>query len=121
MFALKAPCGNCPFLKVGAIDLQPGRVEGIATSLIEDDHSHFSCHKTLSGSRKKIGPGESMCAGSMIYLQKVGRMNVAMRLGIITGLYNHTAMALQYDKVIDEMPLCEENNAPKDGLELEDW
>ena len=44
-FRLKKPCANCPFLKEGAIPLSRGRLEGIISTLIEDDQSTFQCHK----------------------------------------------------------------------------
>lgn len=46
LFRLKAPCANCPFLKAGGIKLNPGRLEGIKTHLLQDDFSSFYCHKT---------------------------------------------------------------------------
>lgn len=52
-FSFKKPCGNCPFRKEGAIHLEPGRLQGIAQSLVADDHSTFPCHKT--GLSKKGG------------------------------------------------------------------
>ena len=45
-FRLKAPCANCPFLKAGGIELNPGRLEGIKAHLLRDDYSSFYCHKT---------------------------------------------------------------------------
>lgn len=44
---LKRPCENCPFLVDGAIDLAPGRLEGIIEGLLVDDLSTFQCHKTI--------------------------------------------------------------------------
>lgn len=113
-FALKKPCDNCPFRKEGAIELQPGRVEGIIDSLLTDDHMAFHCHKTVDHDGFNDGvededddqyaPSgkEAMCAGAMVYLQKVGRMSVQMRLGVITGHYDIAAMAAQAGIVIDE-------------------
>jgi hypothetical protein len=37
-FRLKAPCANCPFLKAGGIELNPGRLEGIKAHLLRDDY-----------------------------------------------------------------------------------
>ena len=50
-YRLKKPCANCPFLKEGAIPLSRGRLEGIISTLIEDDHSTFQCHKTVHSKR----------------------------------------------------------------------
>lgn len=41
-FRLKKPCANCPFLKEGAIPLSRGRLEGIISTLVENDHSTFA-------------------------------------------------------------------------------
>lgn len=35
-FRLKKPCANCPFLKCGAIDLAPGRLDSIIAQLVGD-------------------------------------------------------------------------------------
>jgi hypothetical protein len=90
---LKKPCANCPFRKEGAIELQPGRLEGIIAGLEEDDHSTFLCHKTVhhesggewneSGDYEASG-NEAMCAGAAIYLMKIGRPTVTMRVALIT-------------------------------------
>lgn len=84
LFKLRKPCANCPFLKSGAIELRPGRLAGIIENLVDDDHSTFFCHKTVSradnqhldtGEYLPVGT-ESMCAGAMIYLEKsAGRLS----------------------------------------------
>lgn len=105
LFKLKKPCENCPFRKVGAIQLRPGRVEAIVDGLIRNDQSTFHCHKTVHGP-KGGGDGEltgeeSYCTGSMIYLQKIGQPNVAMRLGAGLKMFKPDDLAAQYDVVID--------------------
>lgn len=100
LFALKKPCANCPFLKEGAIDLAPGRLDGIIEHLTTDDMATFQCHKTVhskrggeweedeDGNSKYIPSGrESYCAGALIYLEKARKPTVAMRLGRAYGLY----------------------------------
>lgn len=91
---LKRPCSNCPFLKKGAIELNPGRLEGIIEGLVEDDHSTFQCHKTVHSSRGgewdddgnyKPSGHESMCAGAAAYLMKHKRPTVGMRLAFAVG------------------------------------
>lgn len=44
---LKKPCANCPFRKEGAIELVPGRLEGIINDIVENDMTTFHCHKTV--------------------------------------------------------------------------
>ncbi|MEZ1440132.1 hypothetical protein QVM41_28145 [Pseudomonas shirazica] len=94
---LKRPCANCPFLKEGAIELAPGRLDGIIEGLLEDDHSTFQCHKTVH-SRKggewdedgnyTASGHEAMCAGAAAYLMKNGSPSVAMRIAFATGAAN---------------------------------
>jgi hypothetical protein len=69
-------------------------LEGIISTLIEDDHSTFQCHKTVhskrggnwddEGSYESSGH-ESMCAGAAAYLMKRGRPTVGMRFAFATG------------------------------------
>ncbi len=93
-YRLKRPCSNCPFLKEGAIDLAPGRLEGIIEQLTTDDHSTFPCHKTVHCARGgewneegEYSPSghESMCAGAAAYLMKHRRPTVGMRLAFVSG------------------------------------
>ncbi len=96
-FALRKPCANCPFRREGAIELMPGRLEGIVNDLLEDDTSTFTCHKTLKSApepadeddgmlqRRAYQEGEKMCAGAAAYLMKQGRPSVGMRYALITG------------------------------------
>jgi hypothetical protein len=111
LFKLRRPCANCPFLKEGAIDLAPGRLAGIIRNLVVDDHSTFYCHKTVHGGRARgqhlesgeyVASGdESMCAGAMIYLEKIGRPTVGMRLGSIVGIYSRDCLKAHFARIID--------------------
>lgn len=107
---LKSPCANCPFLKKGAIELRPGRIEEIMER-IEDDTIIFPCHKTVrydkaNDDEESVVPfmDSSACAGAMIYLAKIGRPNIAMRLGARMGLISEADLMAQSDKVIDPPP-----------------
>lgn len=93
-YRLKKPCENCPFLKEGAIDLRPGRLEGIITHIESDDSTTFMCHKTVHSSKGgawsedgdyQPSGHESMCAGAAAYLLKLRRPTVGMRLAFISG------------------------------------
>jgi hypothetical protein len=111
MFALRRPCGNCPFRKEGAIPLAPGRLEGIIKHLTSSDWNQFQCHKTVhntktggswdeSGAYQATGQ-EAMCAGAIIYLEKLGQPSVGMRLGQVYGVYDPQALVSQFDEIID--------------------
>lgn len=104
LFRLKAPCGNCPFLRKGAIDLRPGRLEEIAEGLIRDDYSTFTCHKTLPSQIGKHG-AEAHCAGALIYLHKAKRPNVWMRLAAIGGADPMKRLLRSFDLVIEPLKL----------------
>ncbi|MDT4882850.1 hypothetical protein FQZ97_1188390 [compost metagenome] len=95
LLRLKKPCANCPFRKEGAIELRPGRLEGIIQGLVENDHSTFHCHKTVyskhGGTRDEEGSNtpsahEAMCAGAAAYLLKKRRPSVVMRVAFAYGL-----------------------------------
>lgn len=105
-FKLKRPCANCPFLKEGAIKLRPGRVESILHGLSADDHSTFSCHKTLDGEEDdeggyNPGGGEKMCAGAAAVLWKRGLPTVGMRLSLAFGMTTPELWEKNADIVID--------------------
>ncbi|GAB2875358.1 hypothetical protein GCM10027093_08460 [Paraburkholderia jirisanensis] len=110
-FALRKPCANCPFRTHGAIELAPGRLAGIVDGLVNDDRSTFHCHKTVHNDRTggewddegtyHASGSESMCAGAMIYLEKLGRPTVAMRLAVLFKLYDPARLLPHYGSVID--------------------
>lgn len=116
MFRLKKPCSNCPFRTSGAIELRPGRLQGIVSDLLADDWSSFTCHKTLHRAHDDdqdspaAGGRESMCAGAAIYLVKVGRPTVGMRLAHTLGHLNMEELAAHGPAVIDPLP---ESEAPR--------
>lgn len=107
---LHAPCGNCVFLKKGAIELRPGRRRGIIRDL-RDDRVMFFCHKTLGGDTSEDDggkggnyiPGErdKECAGAMIFRLKDGRMSQMMRISERLGLLDCAKLMEHADKVID--------------------
>ncbi|MGN7104855.1 hypothetical protein ACTHR6_24805 [Ralstonia holmesii] len=122
-FKLHKPCKNCPFRKVGAIELAPGRFEGIVKQLVEDDHSTFLCHETVHNERSggdwsdegeySATGRESMCAGAMILLEKLGRPTVAMRLGRVLGEYDPARLEASFEAVIE--PPTPDNQSPQRG------
>lgn len=95
LFAMKRPCKDCPFLKTNPIHLEEGRLDGIKSILIADDNIPFFCHKTTYSTgasleeetgRYNSSGQESYCMGAMAFLYAKQRVNVPMRLGLITGL-----------------------------------
>jgi hypothetical protein len=110
-FALRCPCANCPFRKDGAIELGPGRLAGIVEGLVSGEHLTFHCHKTVHNDRTggewdddgnyRASGQESMCAGAIVYLEKAGRPTVAMKLGVLYGMYDPERLEPCYSDVIE--------------------
>lgn len=112
---MKKPCPNCPFRKVGAIDLRQGRLKSIARELIADDTTPFLCHKTVyakgnegetiedeEGCETHLpGQKSSICPGSMAFLLKARSPNVAMRMGFALGLLDAGELKSFADEIID--------------------
>lgn len=92
---VKRPCSNCPFrADGGAIELRPGRLEGIVRGLLDDDMGTFVCHKTLS---KK----PATCAGAVGLLSKAGRLPVIARLALSWGLLTKEDIEASAAMVVD--------------------
>jgi hypothetical protein len=111
-FRVKKPCGNCPFLKEGAIELAPGRLQGIVEHLTSDDENSFWCHETVHNDRiggefddetgeYRSSGGEAYCAGAAIYLQKQQMSSKWMRIAFGLRILNLQQICEQADLVID--------------------
>ena len=98
--AMARPCADCPFLKVGAIELAPGRVEGILARLLADDMQGFVCHEAYYAKHRQ----RLQCAGAMAVLLKAGQPSVFMRLGAATGRVDLEALRQLGPVVIDPPP-----------------
>lgn len=116
---LKKPCANCPFLRDGAIELSPGRLEGIITDLAADDGINFQCHKTVHSKHGgewvegeddeqyyEPSGNESMCIGSAIYMLKIGRPSISMRFALMVKMITLDELVAQNDKIIEPLALC---------------
>lgn len=109
-FNLKKPCANCPFLKEGAIELRPGRVEGIQADLLANDFSTFQCHKTVHSKKGgewddegnyQASGNESACMGALGWLWKRGRLPVLGRLAMMRGDVTKDQLNRLADRLID--------------------
>ncbi len=109
-FRLMKPCANCPFLKKEGIDIGPQRLAEIQNHLLQNDRSTFQCHKTVhhprlggdwheDGTYKPSGQ-EAMCAGAMIWLEKMGRPTVSMRIAHYLGVYEPEAVMLHASLIV---------------------
>lgn len=76
-------CANCPFRATGAIELRPGRLQGIVADL-RNDSIIFPCHKT---SHKKT---VHACMGALAYQWKYSKLPIFARIGII-----HKALSIE--------------------------
>lgn len=99
-FDLKAPCGNCPFRKTGAIELRPGRLEGIIKSL-SDDHVTFPCHKTTEASGKG-GDHVQACMGATAFMHRRGRLSILLRLAIRMRMVSVPDIESVYPHLLDD-------------------
>lgn len=88
-FALKRPCGDCPFRSDKLPFLSRGRAQEIAESLHDD--ASFHCHQTLNYDNEEGSPeinDKSIhCAGALIIMEREGAANQMMRIGGRLGLY----------------------------------
>lgn len=108
-FNLKRPCSNCPFRKKGAIDLRPGRVEGIIKNL-DNDYNTFPCHKTLDGEETEgaytYTGNESACIGAIAYKLKYdGQLSVMTRIAVLRKEIRLATIEEVYPLLID--PPCD--------------
>ena len=95
----KRPCSNCPFrADAGAIELRPGRLEGIVADLLQDDQQTFVCHKTLDSQRMT-------CAGAVGVMSRLGRLPVIARLGLVYGVITTADIDASAAMVIDPTTL----------------
>jgi hypothetical protein len=79
---LRAPCADCPFRTDVCRFLDKDRYAEIAESII-DRGENFTCHKhnDFDEHGKAINNDRAMtCAGSMIFLQNVGKPNTMMQV-----------------------------------------
>jgi len=120
---LKKPCANCPFRSDGnAIPLRPGRLKEIINRISVDDFSSFYCHKTVhcddggdcddEGNYCPSGK-ESVCAGAMGYLHKIGRPSFGMRLAVAMKKLSIDDLNSMSSMVIDDVkagPAHEKND-----------
>ena len=120
-YRLKTPCAKCPFRKEGAIELRPGRLEGIIEDLLENDQNTFQCHNTIATDDSLVDvddadeaeyrsqaplvmQGERMCAGAAAYLIKKGRPSVGMRYAMALGIISKDHWGKAEELVIDPKP-----------------
>ena len=95
-FALKRPCGDCPFRTDRAPFLPEDRARDIAGALHAD--ASFHCHKTLElGAEEgelEVIASSKHCAGAMIVLEHEDRPNQMMRIAERLGFYDRTALVM---------------------------
>lgn len=95
----KRPCSECPFRwDEGAVELSPGRLDGIVAGLLRDDMQTFACHKTLDGQRKT-------CAGAVAVMAKLGRLPVIARLGLVHGIITQADIQASMQLVVEPCDL----------------
>ena len=75
-FHLTKPCANCPFRSDRIPYLRLARISGILKKLLEGNKT-FACHKTLDYEDSQAFQGRTTqhCAGALIFLLNVGKLN----------------------------------------------
>lgn len=95
LFKQTKPCANCPFLKVGAIELHAGRLDDIIDTLLSGQG--FLCHKHFYAKKRERQP----CAGAIVYLEKADAPNTLMQVMDRMGAYPREEFLKHLDLVID--------------------
>lgn len=97
-YNLKRPCPKCPFRTDVPAYLTPERVTQIATDV--QNGAEFYCHQTTveieddedGGAQMGAGPKTSVCAGSLILMEKAESPNQMMRIMERVGAYDRTIL-----------------------------
>lgn len=96
-FNVKRPCADCPFKKVGAIWLEPGRLDEILADLHVDDEINFPCHKFI-GTPNAERPS---CMGAVVYQFKAECLSVAARLALLFKVLKVENLKVMGSKIIE--------------------
>lgn len=98
-FARVKPCKKCPFRTDVPPYLRPERVQQIATDV--QNGAPFWCHETTvpdenddGGTEMTRGPETSVCAGSIILMEKQETPNQHLRIAERLGMYDRERMHL---------------------------
>jgi hypothetical protein len=96
-FALRKPCGDCPFRADKPFHLTPERAKQFADDLANG--SGFNCHKTVEFGDTEAGEpvqivreNTNWCAGALITLEKSGLSNQQVRIAQRLGAYDPTRL-----------------------------
>ena len=99
LFGMSKPCANCPFLKEGAIDLRPGRLDGIVNHNVKG--GEWSTDPDTGREVYRPSGKESACVGSLIFALKAGRTPVALRFALMIGDAQYGTLMAQSAAIID--------------------
>jgi hypothetical protein len=98
-FRFTQPCADCPFRKVGAIELKPGRLAEIVRRIRRTGES-FPCHTWFYAKAKRR---REPCAGAIIYLEKLGEANQLMQVMDRLRVYPREEFLRYRDEVIEPL------------------
>lgn len=115
-FNLKRPCENCPFLKEGAIDLMPGRIEGIMADIAADDNIHFPCHKTSHQRREP-----SACIGATVWQRKQACLSVGARVALAVDILTIEQLDNLAVEVLDDPIPANKPRRRRSRLSIPKW
>ena len=91
-FKLKAPCVSCPFMR-GGVKHGPESALGYAAHLTFGRGATFPCHRTVDPAQDRSkwqpwGEGQQMCAGGLIFAEKVGHRSETTQALVDAGLHD---------------------------------
>ena len=112
-FSLRKTCANCPFRKdAGAIELNPGRREGIILALLTGEQQTFNCHATVYRKDGRNFQGDeyrpvdvSHCPGAAAVARKFGRDTVAVQIAERLGMISPDHFDSAADETLDPADL----------------
>lgn len=91
---IKKPCSDCPFRKDIHPFLSRARVEEMREQLHTQDDQTFTCHKTVDYSKARPDQRNgAVCSGYANLAYKSGRLPVALRFALATGLIDKSFFA----------------------------
>ena len=107
MFRQKQPCRDCPFLKQGGVRHGIKAVLDYASYFVLEPPVTFPCHETRyqgqdNSTMQPWRAGQTICAGGLIFAEKVKRPNTLLRLAAKVGWYKPEELRGR-DTVVDSI------------------
>jgi hypothetical protein len=117
MYQQKQPCSDCPFRKEGGVRHGAPRALQYASYFIGPQAVTFPCHQTVpkDDSRDQWSAwreGQTLCAGGLIFAEKLGIRNDIVQYGVARGWYDpnkRIETGMVFDSLEDMLNAAEES------------